>query len=100
MKEKPVTEVAKNIGELGAVFTTRVTSNNDTSYHYHHFYEVFVVTEGEIDHYINGEKVEEIYRVPGPDIYPGNPLKKQVGIMPTPTPIPSPSPTPSPATAP
>ncbi len=53
-----------------------------------------------IDHYINGEKVEEIYRVPGPDIYPGNPLKKQVGIMPTPTPIPSPSPTPSPATAP
>ena len=53
-----------------------------------------------IDHYVNGEKVEEIYRVPGPDIYPGNPLKKKVGIMPTPTPIPSPTPTPSPATAP
>ena len=53
-----------------------------------------------IDHYVNGEKVEEIYRVPGPDIYPGNPLKKKVGVMPTPTPIPSPSPTPSPATAP
>ena len=53
-----------------------------------------------IDHYVNGEKVEEIYRVPGPDIYPGNPLKTKVGIMPTPTPIPSPTPTPSPATAP
>ena len=53
-----------------------------------------------IDHYINGEKVEEIYRVPGPDVYPGNPLKKKVGILPTPSPIPSPSPTPSPATVP
>ena len=53
-----------------------------------------------IDHYVNGEKVEEIYRVPGPDIYPGNPLKKKVGIMPTPTPIPSPTPTLAPATAP
>ncbi|NLI53867.1 MAG: hypothetical protein GX417_06005 [Clostridiales bacterium] len=48
-----------------------------------------------IDHYVNGEKVEEIYRQPGPDIYPGNPLRKQVGTMPTPTPIPSPTPTPS-----
>ena len=53
-----------------------------------------------IDHYVNGEKVEEIYRGPGPDVYPGNPLRKKVGIMPTPSPIPSPSPTPSPATAP
>ncbi|HWQ97584.1 MAG TPA: VanW family protein [Clostridia bacterium] len=49
-----------------------------------------------IDHYVNGEKVEEIYRVPGPDIYPGNPLKKKVGIMPTPTPEVSPTPAPSP----
>jgi len=45
-----------------------------------------------IDHYVNGEKVEEIYRQPGPDVYPGNPLRKQVGIMPTPSPIPSPTP--------
>ncbi len=49
-----------------------------------------------IDHYVNGEVVEEIYRQPGPDIYPGNPLRKQVGIMPTPTPVPSPTPTPTP----
>jgi len=47
-----------------------------------------------IDHYVNGEVVEEIYRVPGPDVYPGNPLKKQVGIMPTPTPEVSPTPSP------
>ena len=51
-----------------------------------------------IDHYVNGEKVEEIYRQPGPDVYPGNPLRKQVGIMPTPTPIPDPTPTPTTAT--
>ena len=39
-----------------------------------------------IDHYINGQVVEEIYRTPGPDVYPGNPLRKLVGILPTPTP--------------
>jgi len=50
-----------------------------------------------IDHYVNGEVVEEIYRVPGPDVYPGNPLRKQVGIMPTPTPVPSPTPVSSPS---
>lgn len=49
-----------------------------------------------IDHYVNGEVVEEIYRIPGPDIYPGNPLRKEVGIMPTPTPEVSPTPTPTP----
>jgi len=48
-----------------------------------------------IDHYVNGEVVEEIYRVPGPDVYPGNPLRKQVGIMPTPTPEVSPTPVPT-----
>ena len=47
-----------------------------------------------IDHYVNGEVVEQIYRVPGPDVYPGNPLRKQVGIMPTPTPEVSPTPVP------
>ncbi len=47
-----------------------------------------------IDHYVNGEVVEQIYRVPGPDVYPGNPLRKQVGIMPTPTPEVSPTPAP------
>lgn len=47
-----------------------------------------------IDHYVDGVVVEEIYRIPGPDIYPGNPLRKQVGIMPTPTPEVSPTPTP------
>jgi len=50
-----------------------------------------------IDYYVNGEVVEEIYRVPGPDVYPGNPLRKQVGIMPTPTPVPSPTPVSSPS---
>lgn len=50
-----------------------------------------------IDHYINGQVVEEIYRIPGPDIYPGNPLRKQVGTMPTPTPEVSLTPAPSPA---
>lgn len=48
-----------------------------------------------IDHYVNGEVVEQIYF--GEDTYPGNPLRKQVGIKPTPTPVPSPTPTPSPA---
>lgn len=48
-----------------------------------------------IDHYVNGEVVEEIYRIPGPDVYPGNPLKKLVGILPTPTPEVSPTPTPT-----
>ena len=47
-----------------------------------------------IDHYVNGQVVEEIYRIPGPDIYPGNPLRMQVGIMPTPTPEVSPTPAP------
>ena len=47
-----------------------------------------------IDHYVNGEVVEEIYRIPGPDVYPGNPLKKLVGIMPTPSPEVSPTPSP------
>lgn len=49
-----------------------------------------------IDHYVDGVVVEEIYRIPGPDIYPGNPLRKEVGIMPTPTPQVSPTPAPSP----
>ena len=48
-----------------------------------------------IDHYVDGVVVEEIYRIPGPDIYPGNPLRKQVGSMPTPTPVPDPTPTPT-----
>ena len=47
-----------------------------------------------IDHYINGQLVEEIYRVPGPDVYPGNPLRKRVGVLPTPTPEVSPTPMP------
>ena len=47
-----------------------------------------------IGHYVNGVVVEEIYRIPGPDVYPGNPLRKQIGIMPTPTPEVSPTPTP------
>ncbi len=49
-----------------------------------------------IDHYVNGQVVEQLYF--GEDTYPGNPLRKQVGIKPTPTPVPSPTPTPSPAT--
>lgn len=48
-------EVAENIGDLIGLFTTRITSSNDGAYHYHNFYEVFVVTEGEIGHYINGK---------------------------------------------
>ena len=46
-----------------------------------------------IDHYVNGNVTEQNFRYT--DIYPGNPLRKQVGIKPTPTPIPSPTPTPS-----
>ena len=45
-----------------------------------------------IDHFVNGVLVEEIYRTPGPDVYPGNPLKKLVGILPTPTPEVPPTP--------
>ncbi len=48
-----------------------------------------------VDHYLNGQVIEPIFI--GEDTYPGNPLRKQVGIKPTPTPIPSPTPTPSPA---
>ena len=48
-----------------------------------------------VDHYINGQVVEEIYLPTSPDTYPGNPLRMQVGTMPTPTPIPSPTPTPT-----
>jgi vancomycin resistance protein YoaR len=46
-----------------------------------------------IDHYVNGVLIEEIFL--REDIYPGNPLRKQVGTQPTPSPIPSPTPTPS-----
>ncbi len=46
-----------------------------------------------IDHYVNGDVIEENFRYT--DVYPGNPLRKQVGIQPTPTPIPSPTPTPT-----
>ncbi|MEN6637298.1 MAG: VanW family protein [Clostridiaceae bacterium] len=49
-----------------------------------------------IDHYRNGEVVEPIYMYE--DTYPGNPLRKLVGVKPTPTPIPSPTPTPTPTT--
>lgn len=49
-----------------------------------------------IDHYRNGEVVEPIYMYE--DTYPGNPLRKLVGVKPTPTPIPSPTPTPAAAT--
>ena len=47
-----------------------------------------------VDHYRNGEVVDQIFI--GEDTYPGNPLRKQVGIKPTPTPVPSDTPTPSP----
>ena len=47
-----------------------------------------------VDHYVNGQVVEPIYI--GEDVYPGNPLRKQIGIKPTPTPEPSPTPVPSP----
>lgn len=49
-----------------------------------------------IDHYRNGEVVEPIFLIE--DTYPGNPLRKLVGVMPTPTPVPSPTPTPAAAT--
>ncbi|MPM75552.1 hypothetical protein SDC9_122546 [bioreactor metagenome] len=48
-----------------------------------------------VDHYVNGSVTEQNYRYT--DVYPGNPLRKQVGIKPTPSPVPSPTPTPSPA---
>lgn len=51
-----------------------------------------------VDHYVNGQVIEEIFLYS--DVYPGNPLRKQIGIKPTPTPIPSPTPTPTPASAP
>lgn len=50
-----------------------------------------------IDHYVNGQVVEQIYF--GEDTYPGNPLRKQVGIKPTPTPEPTATPTPTPSPA-
>ena len=50
-----------------------------------------------VDHYVNGEVTEQNFRYE--DTYPGNPLKKQVGTMPTPTPVPEPTPTPSPTPA-
>ncbi len=45
-----------------------------------------------VDWYIDGVKQEEIYFYT--DTYEGNPLRKQIGTMPTPTPVPSPTPTP------
>ncbi len=50
-----------------------------------------------VDHYVNGEVTEQNFRYE--DTYPGNPLRKQVGTMPTPTPVPEPTPTPSPTPA-
>ncbi len=46
-----------------------------------------------IDRYLNGELQESKFE--HEDIYPGNPLKKQVGTMPTPTPVVDPTPTPN-----
>ena len=43
-----------------------------------------------VDHYVNGSVTEQNYRYT--DVYPGNPLRKQVGIKPTPSPVPSPTP--------
>ena len=51
-----------------------------------------------IDHYRNDEVVEQIFL--REDTYPGNPLRKLVGVKPTPTPIPSPTPTPLPSHSP
>lgn len=51
-----------------------------------------------VDHYVNGSVTEQNFRYT--DVYPGNPLRKQVGAKPTPTPIPSPTPTPAPASTP
>lgn len=45
-----------------------------------------------IDRYLNGELQESKFE--HEDTYPGNPLKKQVGIMPTPTPVVESTPTP------
>jgi hypothetical protein len=45
-----------------------------------------------IDRYLNGELQESKFL--HEDTYPGNPLKKQVGIMPTPTPVVESTPTP------
>ena len=45
-----------------------------------------------IDRYLNGELQESKFM--HEDIYPGNPLKKQVGTMPTPTPVVEATPTP------
>ena len=47
-----------------------------------------------VDHYVNGNVTEQNFRYT--DVYPGNPLRKQIGIKPTPMPIPSPTPTPAP----
>ncbi len=47
-----------------------------------------------IDHYVNNVKIEEIFLYE--DTYPGNPLRKQVGVKPTPTLEPTPTPVPSP----
>lgn len=47
-----------------------------------------------IDRYLNDELQESTFLYE--DIYEGNPLRKQVGTMPTPTPIVEPTPTPNP----
>ena len=46
-----------------------------------------------VDRYLDGVKQEEIFD--HTDVYDGNPLRKQVGTMPTPTPVPSTTPTPT-----
>ena len=46
-----------------------------------------------IDHYVNDVLVEPFFMYT--DTYPGNPLRKQVGVKPTPSPVPSPTPTPA-----
>ena len=47
-----------------------------------------------IDRYLNNELQESTFLYE--DVYEGNPLKKQVGTMPTPTPVVEPTPTPNP----
>lgn len=47
-----------------------------------------------IDRYLNDVLQEQIFLYE--DIYAGNPLRKQVGTMPTPTPVVDPTPTPNP----
>lgn len=47
-----------------------------------------------MDRYLNGELQESKFLYE--DTYDGNPLKKQVGTMPTPTPVVEPTPTPNP----